>query len=352
MDEDDDCVVTQVIKRARPDTELKTTMGASHCSKPSPAAPAAAHAPPPSVSSTAPISLPLGGVVRRADFRVPESERSAFNGDVYSIVLASCRSTCKPNECYLLSGECAMFQQQRSDQRWGCGYRNIQMLCSYLMTSSHVTPALRASLFDGTGFVPSVAAIQDAIEYAWAMGFDREGAAQLGPLRGTHKWIGATEVVSLFRSAGLRMHVADFVSPTHAGLTHHQALIDWIWNYFARDLGTPSSGVLVTEKAPLYLQHQGHSRTVIGINRRRRGGGAGTDWEYFLLILDPLLEPSDLRAALASPTAWAKHIKRGAHTLCKAQYQITFLENLTAMSAIERRASYVITAKETYGDKR
>lgn len=38
----------------------------------------------------------------------------------------------------------------------GCGYRNIQMLCSYLITH----PAYKLVLFGGVGHVPTIPVIQ------------------------------------------------------------------------------------------------------------------------------------------------------------------------------------------------
>ncbi len=47
----------------------------------------------------------------------------------------------------------------------------------------------------------------------------------------------------------------------------------------------PGRHVVLTSKAPLYFQHDGHSRTIVGIESRRRSRGAGED--TFLLVLDP-----------------------------------------------------------------
>lgn len=53
---------------------------------------------------------------------------------------------------------------------WSCGYRNIQMLCSSLMQIQEY----RRVLFDGTGVVPEIGALQRWIETAWKDGFDTE----------------------------------------------------------------------------------------------------------------------------------------------------------------------------------
>lgn len=100
------------------------------------------------------------------------------------------------------------------DKGWGCGYRNMQMLISSLLQhtgynelvyrawssgcSSSTDNPLRSSM-------PSISRLQRMIEWAWAQGFDVQGAEQLGgKLVNTRKWIGATEVVTLLSSLRIR----------------------------------------------------------------------------------------------------------------------------------------------------
>jgi hypothetical protein len=45
------------------------------------------------------------------------------------------------------------YSRQYVDSGWGCGYRNIQMLCGYLLQRD---PAYAAALFGGRGFVPDI----------------------------------------------------------------------------------------------------------------------------------------------------------------------------------------------------
>jgi hypothetical protein len=42
------------------------------------------------------------------------------------------------------------------DAGWGCGYRNLQMISSYLFQNNYFTK----QLFGGIGFIPSVPEIQ------------------------------------------------------------------------------------------------------------------------------------------------------------------------------------------------
>lgn len=114
-------------------------------------------------------------------------------------------------------------------------------------------------------------------------------------------------------------------------------------------------------RPPLYLQHDGHSRTVVGIERRVDGVRAmKVTWN--LLIWDPLTQGTQLRRAFAAGAAaaagtkrrtvhgngnpplnrgsssrsvcnngwqtvskWESMVKRGVHTLKKSQYQVLYV---------------------------
>lgn len=69
-----------------------------------------------------------------------------------------------------------------------CGYRNIQMLISYIQDS-------RATGHENfPGALPSILKLQDMIEKAWDMGFNSTGRIETGGIRGTRKYIGTPEV--------------------------------------------------------------------------------------------------------------------------------------------------------------
>ena len=192
------------------------------------------------------------------------------------------------------------------DKGWGCGYRNSQMLISHLLARFQVDGAWNAKarylyrerLFSRAGIVPSISHIQGLIERAWKKGFDKDGAEQLGGrLSGTQKWIGSTEVAVLLRAQGVRANIIDFsssVAPFGADL------FNWVLRYFERgrsqtlvpaaahegsggggSVGTACNGgrLLHSLLPPLYLQHQGHSRLIVGAIRRQDARQ--------LLILDP-----------------------------------------------------------------
>ncbi|KAI8006389.1 Zinc finger-containing ubiquitin peptidase 1 [Camellia lanceoleosa] len=108
-------------------------------------------------------------------------------------------------------------------------------------------------------------------------------------------------------------------------LMGHQVLIDWVWNYFSDNKLTTlgNARVIVSEKAPLYFQHDGHSRTIVGIQVKHQHKGTQ---QYNLLILDPGHKTAALEKSLKENVGWQKLIKRGVHTLKKPQYQLCYID--------------------------
>lgn len=159
------------------------------------------------------------------------------------------------------------------DKGWGCGWRNIQMLSSHLLKQR---PEAREVLFGGSGFVPDIPSLQRWLEIAWDKNFDTIGSSHFhDKVYGAKKWIGTTECATLFRSFGLRARIVDFDSTESSDLQSkngsraasqvrgpmdkfliknnstkssselcredvesmrgQQALVDWVWNYFASE---------------------------------------------------------------------------------------------------------------------
>lgn len=111
--------------------------------------------------------------------------------------------------CSAISGYIDYFQSTSSeDLGWGCGWRNIQMLSSHLLTKTY---GAKEMLFGGSGFVPDIPSLQKWLEIAWRRGFDVMGADSFGfEIYGCKKWIGTTECAALLRSFGLRARIVDF----------------------------------------------------------------------------------------------------------------------------------------------
>lgn len=175
---------------------------------------------------------------------------------------------------------CSPLDFHAQTMNWDCGYRNMQsMLSSYLNHDSVV----RDQLFSqGIITIPTLKELQTIIETAWKKGYDRIGGMQLEySLYNTTKWIGATEVVAMLRSCKIRACVADF--DFTSGLCDLNTMIQVIWEYFSCRCNAKSSESTAHTTSfivPLYLQHQGHSRLILGAEKWVSG-------EIKLLILDP-----------------------------------------------------------------
>ncbi|KAJ2307445.1 hypothetical protein IWW55_000969 [Coemansia sp. RSA 2706] len=191
------------------------------------------------------------GIANHTQFRVEQLAAGAALGNA-SVILCNKHTQ--------------LFNTTFSDRGWACGYRNCQMLLSSLMASEVGVSAF--GRIPGDGGVASVSDLQQMLELAWQEGYDVDGAAQLGHrVKGTRKWIGATEVYCILAHLGVRAHIVDFHCPTATDGTH-PALFEWIVEYFTSGATADSAGgqkLRFTNKHPLYLQHQGHSRTVVGV---------------------------------------------------------------------------------------
>ncbi|KAF8379859.1 hypothetical protein HHK36_029308 [Tetracentron sinense] len=297
-------------------------------------------------------------------------------------LLRNCLELEKENSTSILSGHVDHFQSIESeDVGWGCGWRNIQMLSSHLLMQRQEA---REVLFGGSGFVPDITSLQRWLEIAWERDFDKPGSNQFNhKIYGSTKWIGTTECATLFRSFGLQAMIVDFGSkenkslflsvhgassgteemqtndrgkrkseqvygPMDKFLLHsvpqaanheklntclgrkikgHQVLVDWVWNYFSENKFNKSSDlqrVVVSKKMPLYFQHDGHSRTIVGIQVQQRRNELLK--QYTLLVLDPAHRTAALEKSLKENVGWQKFIKRGVHTLKKPQYQLCYID--------------------------
>ncbi len=65
--------------------------------------------------------------------------------------------------------------------------------------------------------------------------------------------------------------------------------------------GNSKFGMHPAGRLPLYFQHQGHSRTIVGI--QRTASGTASD-DYSLLLLDPGTPASTLHNALSQQRGW------------------------------------------------
>lgn len=221
---------------------------------------------------------------------------------------------------------------KNGDMGWGCGYRNIQMLCSHLLnvglsdrtSSSPITEGLTKLV----GKNPSLESVQLGIEKAWERGFDKIGAGQLGhKLLNTAKWIGATEVVALLRCGGVRTRIVDF----DRSLCPRSHFFEWIKNYFFRQgpsrssRSSPSNAYhqLCCGRPPLYLQHEGHSRTIVGVIREWHDH---IEKDPVMLVFDPAIAGPTLVRAIETNHGWQRLVKREPQTFWQQKFQLVAID--------------------------
>ncbi|KAL5041126.1 peptidase family C78-domain-containing protein [Aspergillus fruticulosus] len=192
-----------------------------------------------------------------------------------------------------------------------CGYRNIQMLVSYIQEShgpgsDHFPDSL-----------PTVLQLQDMIERAWDMGYNTVGRTETGGIKGTRKYIGTSEAQALFLSLGIQCEARSIGKtkemPAHSSLLSHVAA------YFrgARPLDDTTEKVVLTDLPPIYFQHHGHSMTIVGFEIREQGSAN-------ILVFDPSFKtPSVIKHALGAniktsePARILKGYRKGVNYLQK-----------------------------------
>ncbi|XP_072913547.1 zinc finger-containing ubiquitin peptidase 1 isoform X2 [Hemitrygon akajei] len=237
-----------------------------------------------------------------------------------------------------LSAETDHYHSSTGDKGWGCGYRNFQMVLSSLIKLDHY----KSHLHDHA--IPIIPKIQAMIEGAWKDGFDPQGAASFGnKLQGTRAWIGATEIYTLLTFLGIKCQIIDFHQPTGPSGTHPR-LFERIWQYYSsgRDGALRSQPkVIWTNKPPIYLQHQGHSRTIVGIEERNNG-------TLCLLIFDPGNQEIQKLLRTNMTGTSIKMIRRFIGSLKYKQYQIVTINGILSVEEKNARkhASSVLTAEK------
>ena len=173
-----------------------------------------------------------------------------------------------------------------------CGYRNIQMLTSYICGAQAEG---YVKFLDG---IPSVLRVQELIEDAWGKGINSEGRAETGGIKGTRKHIGTPEAQALFRGLGISCRAGAYHDEP-GGLQAWQSLLKSVEQYFVsapattRVLGRKTK-VYRTRLPPIYLQRPHHSMTIVGFEIRTNGSAN-------LLVFDPAFSPTpDMRKATRS----------------------------------------------------
>ncbi|CAI5769998.1 Hypothetical predicted protein [Podarcis lilfordi] len=236
------------------------------------------------------------------------------------------QNECKDIKRVWLSTGVDHFHCSLGDRGWGCGYRNFQMLLSSLLRNSTYEECLKDN-----SSIPCIPKIQSLIEDAWKEGFDPQGASHFNSrLHGTKAWIGACEIYSLLTSLRIKCQVIDFHQPTGPAGTHPR-LLEWVFNYYSADKEN-SSKVVCTPKPPIYLQHQGHSRTIIGIEERKNK-------TVCLLMFDPGCPSQEMQKLLKGIDGNSlRLLRRFVGSLKHKQYQLVAIDGvLSAEEKVTRR---------------
>ena len=168
-----------------------------------------------------------------------------------------------------------------------CGYRNIQMMVSYLRDAK--APGFE-SFGDG---MPNILVLQDMIEEAWDRGFNSAGRIETGGIRGTRKYIGTPEAQALFLSLDIACEAKAYGRGDYG--PPYERLLATIEQYFASAGAFGSDKVCRTRLPPVYFQHPGHSMTIVGFERKKSGSSN-------LLVFDPMFNPSPAISRLLHKT--------------------------------------------------
>lgn len=245
---------------------------------------------------------------------------------------------------YLCSGRVDHHASSFGDRGWGCGYRNLQMLLSSLASSSEFSATLAAHSISAPAGMPSISRLQRMIEAAWRRGFDEQGREQLGGnLHKTRKWIGATEIVTFLASIRIKSEVLDFHRPTANDGSHPQ-LFNWVANHFRSRTGGGGGHV-----PPLYFQHQGHSRTIVGVEVMKSGGGgsgsssSSNNSSVRLLVFDP--SNSKMANFLAGANDAMKQLRKNSGAVKSRQYQVVAVTGVYASDEEAARQKVIASTR-------
>lgn len=185
-----------------------------------------------------------------------------------------------------VDGVCHISSALGFDVGWGCGYRNTEMALTALVASSPDYQSI-FPLADSSGHSPGVRNLQSWIASGWDSGYDIQGKNQFkGKIVGTKKWIGTSDICAAMLAKRVECHLHDFYNTGNVDKRTASktliALLEFTRQYFDNGLTEPESSgnVIVSSRQPLIIQHEGHSRTIVGYE-------IGANGETNLLLFDP-----------------------------------------------------------------
>lgn len=249
----------------------------------------------------------------------------------------------------------------QQNDKFSCGYRNMQMM---LTAVAPLLPQLH-SFFERSGpytldagyiSLPTMKQLQQSMEQAWAAGFDPKGAQfYRNRIVGKTSQIGAVEVSYTLLFLGIDCSVVQFVAcpesrsqlgpfcAAYFSKRYHQHFqqcnctrssgsVD-IARQILQNL-SPQNGINGAKPVcqcqcsfPLYLQFEGHSVTVVGVETYGK-----SERVQNLLLFDPALSGSRLRSALAQNDI--RPLRRPLSSLEKEDCQI-ILASTKSLSEME-----------------
>ena len=261
-----------------------------------------------------------------------------------------------PKEDWIKSGSTsAIVQHIRQNDRWSCGYRNLQMMLSALLPNLQHHHAFHQKYPHRQDqiAIPSLRQIQKSLEAAWSEGFDPRGAAHYRyKLCGKRSWIGALEVSCVLSYWGIDSAVVQFIRCRES----RELLSNFVRAHFRKNQGkeacpfctqikastgkaslhvptafsraqellnTLSSSRIKSQKPsidvqcqcpplPLYLQWEGHSVTIVGMDETDR-----------FLLFDPLKTQQPATIAISE--------------VIKKDTQIVMVTSFRSMTPLERQ---------------
>jgi Peptidase family C78 len=159
-----------------------------------------------------------------------------FSSSDLLLHLQKCRKSSEPpspshyESINPLAKKCKKLTYFSQNDHWSCGYRNLLMILSSF------------------GIYHEIPILQSIIEKAWTEGWDPKGFQELGKLSKTK--IGTPEIYTCLTFLGINVIVYDFTRKIDGGHLHLQDVVE---KHFDSE-----------QAYPLYLQHDGHSRTAVG----------------------------------------------------------------------------------------
>lgn len=192
-----------------------------------------------------------------------------------------------------------------------CGYRNIQMLSSYIISTKY------PGHHHFRGEIPTIFDIQEMIETAWDHGINAQGRVETGGIRGTRKYIGTPEAMALFRLLQIPFDVQAFKDPEPG--KSEEALLDMVERYFQTGIQNildkdpdHHQKVWQTDLPPIYFQHAGHSMTIIGLEYDKSSGKGARN----LIVFDPMFhDASNVTKYVGQEVGGGHYHLHNIHTL-------------------------------------